>query len=85
MPPEKHLIEYLQTNYNRFTASQKRIALYVIDNNQQAPFHTVDELARQCRVNPSTVVRFCGNAGTEDIRISKGASTEFTGPFESAG
>ena len=63
MHQDNNLLDFLQSNYNEFTPSQKRIALYVAQNFKECTFHTIDELAKRCEVNPSTLLRFCRDIG----------------------
>ncbi len=63
MPPENKLVFFLHSNYDRFTPSQKRIARYITQNFDECTFHTIDELAKRCGVNPSTLLRFCRDIG----------------------
>lgn len=63
VPPDNKLLKFLKANYSNFTPSQKRIAQYVTQNSQECSFHTIDELAKYCDVNPSTLLRFCRDIG----------------------
>src|ERR1700716_798935 len=57
------VIEELRRRYDRLTQSQKRIAEYIVDQSQAVAFSTVDQMAAQLGVNPSTIVRFCYRLG----------------------
>jgi len=57
------VIEELRRRYDLFTHSQKRIAEYIVDQSQAVAFSTVDQMAAQLGVNPSTIVRFCYRLG----------------------
>src|SRR5262247_4745589 len=57
------LIELLRRHYDQFTESQKRIAKYIIEHSQTVAFSTVDKMAAQLDVNPSTIVRFTYRLG----------------------
>jgi len=52
------VIEELRRRYDRLTQSQKRIAEYIVEHSQTVAFSTVDQMAAQLDVNPSTIVRF---------------------------
>ena len=58
-----NVIEELRRRYDRLTQSQKRIAEYIVEHSEQVAFSTVDQLATQLEVNPSTIVRFTYRLG----------------------
>ena len=57
------VIEELRRRYDRLTQSQKRIAEYIVEHSQAVAFSTVDQMAAQLDVNPSTIVRFTYRLG----------------------
>jgi DNA-binding MurR/RpiR family transcriptional regulator len=57
------IIEELRRRYDLLTHSQKRIAEYIVEQSQAVAFSTVDQIAAQLGVNPSTIVRFCYRLG----------------------
>ena len=57
------VIEELRRRYDRLTQSQKRIAEYIVEHSQAVAFSTVDQMAAQLDVNPSTIVRFTYRIG----------------------
>lgn len=57
------VIDELRRQYDRLTQSQKRIAEYIVDHPDQVAFATVDQMAAQLGVNPSTIVRFAYRLG----------------------
>src|ERR1700750_1145872 len=57
------VIEELRRRYDRLTQSQKRIAEYIVEHSEQGAFSTVDQMASQLEVNPSTIVRFTYRLG----------------------
>ena len=57
------VIEELRRNYDRLTQSQKRIAEFIVEHPQSVAFSTVDQMAGQLDVNPSTIVRFTYRLG----------------------
>ncbi len=73
-----NVIEELRRRYDLLTHSQKRIAEYIVDHSQAVAFSTVDQMAAQLGVNPSTIVRFCyrlGLNGFPDLQeVETGAS-----------
>jgi DNA-binding MurR/RpiR family transcriptional regulator len=62
-PESANVIEELRRRYDLLTHSQKRIAEYIVDQSQAVAFSTVDQMAAQLDVNPSTIVRFCYRLG----------------------
>jgi DNA-binding MurR/RpiR family transcriptional regulator len=59
------LIELLRRHYDQFTESQKRIAKYIIEQSQAVAFSTVDKIAAELDMNPSTIVRFTYRLGLD--------------------
>jgi DNA-binding MurR/RpiR family transcriptional regulator len=59
------VIEELRRRYDRLTQSQKRIAEYIIAHSHAVAFSTVDQMAAQLNVNPSTIVRFTYRLGLD--------------------
>ena len=57
------VIDELRRQYDRLTQSQKRIAEYIVDHPDRVAFATVDQMATQLGVNPSTIVRFTYRLG----------------------
>jgi DNA-binding MurR/RpiR family transcriptional regulator len=59
----ENVIDELRRQYDRLTQSQKRIAEYIVDHPDRVAFSTVDQMAGQLDVNPSTIVRFTYRLG----------------------
>jgi DNA-binding MurR/RpiR family transcriptional regulator len=57
------VIDELRRRYDRLTQSQKRIAEYIVEHAQAVAFSTVDQMAAQLGINPSTIVRFTYRLG----------------------
>jgi DNA-binding MurR/RpiR family transcriptional regulator len=57
------VIEELRRRYDRLTESQRRIAEYIVEHSQAVAFATVDQMAAELDVNPSTIVRFTYRLG----------------------
>jgi DNA-binding MurR/RpiR family transcriptional regulator len=78
-----NVIEELRRRYDLLTDSQKRIAEYIVDQFPAIAFSTVDQLAAQLRVHPSTIVRLCyrlGLSGFPDLqeRIRQGVRDQLS-------
>ena len=67
------VIEELRRNYDRLTQSQKRIAEFIVEHPQSVAFSTVDQMAAQLDVNPSTIVRFTYRLGLKGFPGLAGA------------
>jgi DNA-binding MurR/RpiR family transcriptional regulator len=59
----ENVIDELRRQYDRLTQSQKRIAEYIVDHPDRVAFSTVDQMAGQLGINPSTIVRFTYRLG----------------------
>ena len=59
----KNLIDYLETNFEKFTPTQKHLANYLISHTDEASFLTADEMAVEINTTSSTVVRFAKEIG----------------------
>lgn len=57
------MIDELRRQYDQLTQSQKRIAEYIVKNPQSVAFATVDQMASELDINPSTIVRFTYRLG----------------------
>lgn len=57
------VIDGLRRQYDRLTQSQKLIAEYIVDYPEQVAFSTVDQMATELGINPSTIVRFTYRLG----------------------
>ncbi len=63
MEPAKNLKEYLETHFEQFTQTQKRLANYLLSNTDEASFLTADEIAAEINTTSSSVVRFAKEIG----------------------
>ena len=59
----KHLISHIQSQYKRFSKSQKLIAQYILKNYDKVAFMTACKLGETVGVSESTVVRFANALG----------------------
>jgi DNA-binding MurR/RpiR family transcriptional regulator len=57
------VIDGLRRQYDELTQSQKRIAEYIVANPHAVAFATVDQMAAELGINPSTIVRFTYRLG----------------------
>ena len=67
----KNIIEYLETSFEDFTTTQKKLADYILSNYHEVLFFTADELASKINTTSSSVVRFAkgiGYSGYPDLQ-----------------
>ena len=62
-PKEKNLLKYFEHNFKYFTATQKRLAHYILYNKYEASFLPAYEIAKEINANSSTLVRFAKSIG----------------------
>ncbi len=56
---EKRFILEMQAAYNQFTKAEKKVADYVINNQQKVLYMSITDLADACHVGDTSVYRFC--------------------------
>ena len=70
----------LTDNFDAFTYSQKTVANYLIDNQDNVAFDTLEDLAEKIGVSTTTVIRFSrvlGYQGYSDMqKISRTTSAQ---------
>lgn len=69
----KNVLDKIFTNYNNLYEAEKRIADYVIKNQQEVIDMTVSELASESNVSEATIIRFCKKCnmkGFHDLKIN---------------
>lgn len=49
----------IESNYAKFTKSEKRVADYIFENPQKVLYTSITDLAEMCGVGDTTVFRFC--------------------------
>lgn len=59
----KSVLHTIESNYDRFSKGQKRIASYILQNYDKAAFMTASKLGKLVEVSESTVVRFASELG----------------------
>lgn len=57
--PMRDIFDTINDNYYRLTASEKKVADYVIIHRSAVQFMSISELAEACEVAEATVSRFC--------------------------
>jgi DNA-binding MurR/RpiR family transcriptional regulator len=63
----KDLQQKLKDQWDTFTASEQKIASYLLQNIRELPFETADSLSKRVGVSPMTVSRFLRNLGYEGV------------------
>lgn len=56
---EENFILQIQASYNQFTKAEKKVADYVVNNQEQVIFMSITDLADACKVGDTSVYRFC--------------------------
>jgi DNA-binding MurR/RpiR family transcriptional regulator len=62
---QQSLSDYITSQFEAFSRSQKEVARYIVDHLDEAAFQTAEELARRASTSSSTVVRFSQALGFE--------------------
>ena len=57
------LLEKIRCNHTSFSAAQKLVAAYVVENSYQIPFLSITQLAKNIGVSDNTVIKFCNQLG----------------------
>ena len=63
--------ERISNDYYTLTASEKKVADYVLSNQQGTQFLSISELAEACEVAEATVSRFCRRLGYRGYNLFK--------------
>lgn len=66
------LLITIKSIYSELTASEKRVAKYIVDDPEAAVYYTITELGQKASVCDTTIIRFCrklGFRGYSDFRI----------------
>ncbi len=66
------LFARLQGGLPRFTASERQIALFLLNHRESVPFETATSLAKRLGISAVTVGRFCKSLGFRHFRELKG-------------
>lgn len=57
------LVDKIRCNQSSFSAAQKLVAAYVVENSYQIPFLSITQLAKNIGVSDNTVIKFCNQLG----------------------
>jgi DNA-binding MurR/RpiR family transcriptional regulator len=89
--PEDNAVNRITDSYYRLTASEKKLANFVVANAPKAQRMSISELAQECGVAGATVSRFCrrlGYSGFSAFRMalvgtaSRGSTSPLTGEIQ---
>ena len=61
--PEDNVFQRITQEYYQLTASEKKLANYVVANGQRTQSMSISELAGECGVAEATITRFCRRMG----------------------
>lgn len=76
--PEENVFNRITREYYQLTASEKKLANFVVAHGQQSQSMSISELAAACGVAEATISRFCrrmGYRGYSAFRLATAAST----------
>ena len=76
--PEENVFNRITREYYQLTASEKKLANFVVANGQRSQSMSISELAAACGVAEATISRFCrrmGYRGYSAFRLATAAST----------
>lgn len=59
----QELLDTIRRRQSSFSASQKLVAAYVVENAYQIPFLSITQLANNIGVSDNTVIKFCNQLG----------------------
>ena len=66
-----NVYERISNDYYSLTASEKKVADYVLTHQQETQFLSISELAEDCEVAEATVSRFCRRLGYKGYNVFK--------------
>lgn len=77
-----NVIPLINTSYNTFTKSEKKVADIVLKNPKEALYTSITDLAERCEVGETTVLRFCrklGFTGYQSFKMTLAQSIQSEG------
>ena len=75
MQSDRDLILQIQANYNQLTKAEKKVADYVVCNQEKIPYMSITDLADACEVGDTSVYRFCRTMelqGYQEFKMQSG-------------
>lgn len=72
-----NIVSRINSTYYELTASEKKVADYVVDKTDTAPHQSISQVAEACGVADATVSRFCRKLGCHDYSEFKLAMAEY--------
>ncbi len=76
----ENLPSRLRSGFGSYTASEKLIASFILNNLDIMPFETGSSMARQIGISEVTIGRFCRSLGFQNLRALKAASLQNVNP-----
>lgn len=74
---EQRFILEIQSMYNQFTKVEKKVADYIINNQQKVIYMSITDLADACQVGDTSVYRFCRTLklqGYQELKVKMSLS-----------
>src|SRR5690554_1602755 len=72
------IFSLIQSRYHSFTATEKKVADYIIENTKNVIYMSITDLAEACNVGESSVFRFCKTLklrGYQEFKIALAHNT----------
>lgn len=73
----QELLDRIRKEQDGFSAAQKKVAAYVVENYQQIAFLPITALAQKVGVSDNTVVKFCNHLGYDKFTEFKKEFTDY--------
>lgn len=83
--PEENVFNRITREYYQLTASEKKLANFVVANGQRSQSMSISELAAACGVAEATISRFCRRMGYQGYSAFRLATAASTAPRMDAG
>lgn len=68
---KEKVIALIRLNYKYFSDSQKRVADYVIQHPEEVIMSTLSEIAEECKLSETTILRFLSKIGYDSFQVFK--------------
>ena len=78
--PEENVFNRITREYYQLTASEKKLANFVVANGQRSQSMSISELAAACGVAEATISRFCRRMGYRGYSALRSGSTRSSTP-----
>ena len=80
MPEQHDIIERIHASYYQLAPAEKKVADYVLAQQEQIQFMSITQLADECSVADATISRFCRSLGLKGFNAFKLEMAQHTAP-----